>query len=147
VYGSIATSCAQPVGSKGCHGASPPQGGAKTAAVRHEVPDLHLRDVAERVVDGPEFGDELDHRIIERQQPAIAQLHDGDARERLRDGRPVIDGLRVDRPLRLDVLVSLARVRHHAAVVDDHQAAADDARFSKVLTVEREHVGPAVHGI
>jgi hypothetical protein len=59
--------------------------------VRHQVPDRDLRDVPERIVDLPQLRHALDGGIVERQQPAIAQLHDRDARERLGHERIVGD--------------------------------------------------------
>ena len=52
----------------------------------------------------------LDRRIVERQQPAVAQLHDRDAGERLGDRGPVEDGFFVDAALRRAILVALERL-------------------------------------
>ena len=121
-----------------------PGAGAEAGAVRHQVADRHLRDVAERVVDLPQLGHVLDRRIVERQQAAIAQLHDRDAGERLGDRRPVKDRLLVNGPLRRRVLEALERLVDDRAVPDEHQAAADDARFSHTLMIERCDSGPMV---
>jgi hypothetical protein len=64
--------------------------------VRHQVADLHLRDVAERIVREPQLRHVLDDRVVEREQAAIAQLHDRDTGERLGDRSPVKAGLLVD---------------------------------------------------
>ena len=70
---------------------------AEARAVRHQVADLHLRDIAERIVREPQLRHVLDDRIVERQQAAIAQLHDRDAGEGLGDRGPVIDRVVGDR--------------------------------------------------
>ena len=121
-----------------------PGAGAEAGAVRHQVADRHLRDVAERVVDLAQLGHVLDRRIVERQQPAIAQLHDRDAGERLGDRRPVIDRLLVDGALRRAILVALERLVRDRAVLHEHQAAADDAGLLDALMVERGDARPGV---
>ena len=114
-----------------------PRAGAEARAVRHQLPDGDLRDVAERIVNLPQLRHVLDRRIVERQQPAIAQLHDRDAGQRLRDRRPVVDRLFVHRPLRREILVAVEGLRGHGPVLHEHQAAADDARLLDALSIQR----------
>ena len=120
-----------------------PRRGAESGAVRHQVADGHLADVAERIVDGAQFGDVTDDGVVERQAPAIAQLHDRDAGERLRDGRPVEDGLLVDRLLRVEVLQPVPGAGDRSAVVHDPQAAADDSGLLQSGRVEAREALPA----
>src|SRR6185503_14312996 len=86
----------------------------------------------------------LDRRVVERQPAAIAQLHDGDAGERLRNRGPVEDRVFVDAAPGVAVLIALERLVHDAAVLDEHQAAADDARRLHALMVEGSHARPGV---
>ena len=55
------------------------------ARMAEEAGLFGFEEVAEGVVDEPQLGDVFHNRIVERQQSAIAQLHDRDPRERLGD--------------------------------------------------------------
>ena len=99
------------------------------------MPDGDLRHVAERVPHVAELRHVLDHGIVEREHAAIAKLHDRDAGEHLRDRGPVIDRVLVDRALRLEILVTLECLPGDGAVLDDHQAAADDAGLLEAVAI------------
>ena len=109
----------------------------------HQHPDRDLRDVAERVVHAPQLGHEGDNGRVQRQQAAIAELHDRDAREGLGDRRPVVDRRRRGRRPGLAVLISNRLVRQHLAVPDHQQAGADDAGlFDLLLEYAAKHRDP-----
>ena len=112
-----------------------PRRRAKPRAVRHQMADLDVGDAAERIVRQRQLRHVLDDRIVERQQPAIAQLHDRDAGERLRDGRPVIDRGVGRGVFAIEILKAFGVARHDRTVAHDHQAAAGDPGLAKQLPV------------
>ena len=119
-----------------------PGGRAEAGAVRHQVTDLHLRDVAERVVGQTQLRHVLHDGIVERQPATIAELHDRDAGEGLRDRGPVVNRLGVDRPFRVEILIALDVARDDPAVAHDHQRAAGDARLVQQVAVAGDDLRP-----
>ena len=110
--------------------------------MRHQMPDRDLRDVPERIVDLPQLRHVLDGGIVEREQAAIAQLHDRDAGERLGNRCPVVNRLFVDRALRREILIALERLVDDLAVPHEHQAAAGDVRLPEALVIEGRDARP-----
>jgi hypothetical protein len=108
------------------------------------MPDRDLRDVAERIVDFPQLRHVLDGGIVERQQAAIAQLHDRDAREGLGDRRPVINRLFVHAGLRREILIALECPVGDLAVLHEHEAAPGDACLLHPIVIDRRDPRPRV---
>ena len=88
-------------------------------------------------------GTVLDDGIVERQQSAIAQLHDRDARERFCNRRPVVDGAVAHRLPAFQVLQPFVHADDDLSVADDHQAAAGDAASFQRAPVAVGDGGPA----
>ena len=112
----------------------------EAGAVAHQLPQRDCVRVAERIVDPGEFRDVTDDRIVERQQAAIAKLHDRDPGHRLGDRRPMIDGPFVDRHMRVRILLAQMIGDDGAAVANDVEAAPGDARPIHLGAVERAKV-------
>ena len=123
-----------------------PRAGTQSRAVRHQAPDGHLSDVAERIVDLAQFRHVLDGRIIEREPPPVAQLQDGDAGQRLGDRCPVIDRLVVHGPFRREILVADVVLCVDLAAFDEQEAAADDADLLDSSSVQGGDARPCVAG-
>jgi len=99
----------------------------------------------EGVVHHAQLRHELHHRVVEPEQAAVAQLHYGDAGERLRDRRPVKDCVLVHSALRREIgeAVELAREQltaahepertsHHALLVERAVVARRDLAQGRV---------------
>src|SRR5262249_54312918 len=104
-----------------------PRRAAEAGRMRQQVAKRDRADVAERIVHGAQLGREVDGLLVEPQEPAVAQLHQRDARERLRAARPVEDRVAVDRALLLAVGEAVRGEAELVGAAHEQQAAADDA--------------------
>src|SRR5215475_14301266 len=77
----------------------------------------------------------LDERIVEREQAAIAQLHNRDSGEGFRHRGPVIRRVIVD-GLGL-ALATVVVVQHHFAIADEDETTANDSVATQAFFIER----------
>src|SRR5919198_4637715 len=104
---------------------------------------------------GPEFGHIFDYGVVEREQSAIPELHDGDARQGFGYRGPVIDGLFINGAVMLGVRQPVEIFSNDLIVSDEEKAAADDALpphliliiFLKLLISARELASPVRGGL
>src|SRR6185503_1578833 len=101
-----------------------------------QLPKRYFAHVAVRIVDCAQLRQVFEDWVIELQSSAIAQLHDRNSRERLRDGRPVIDSVLVHRLLLFDIRFSRKISGNNLALMDEHEAASDNAMPLQTLFVE-----------
>jgi hypothetical protein len=88
------------------------------------------RDVPDRAlgrVDLAQLRQPGDDAVVEREEAAVPELHDGDGGERLGDGRPVVDGALVHGLAQLAVGEAAEVPCRHPAVLHQHRAGTDDA--------------------
>src|SRR5262245_50951649 len=109
---------------------------AKSGRVRHQMPDRDLAHVTEGIVNCAQFGQVFKYRLVEFQQTAIAQLHDGDAGKRLGDRSPMENRVFVHRVLYFNISEAEELLRDDLPVLNEHEAAADDAVLAHRLLVK-----------
>lgn len=112
-----------------------PRSITKAAGMSHDMTDSDLINGSEAIVSGSQLGQVFHQRVIEREQAAIAKLHDGDTRECLGAGGPVIGGVCVDGRLRRLCLYSVVVAKDNFTVVEDGEAAAEDSIGAEAIFI------------
>ena len=107
-----------------------------------QVPDRHVLDCPEAVTHFAQLGNVLDDGIVEGEQSAIAQLHDGDRGKGLGDRGPMEDRVRVYRAGGLDVGQTVEVSSQHRVSSKDHQSAPHDPLGFEGSFVEGPGFGP-----
>jgi hypothetical protein len=109
---------------------------AEPRRMRHQVPQRDGRHRPERIAHGAQFGHEVDHRLLELQLAAVAQLHHREAGERLGAARPVEVGVAVDATAGPAVGMAVAGEELDVLALHGQQRRADDAGL-RAFGVER----------
>ncbi len=94
--------------------------------MREEHAERDAVDHAVRIVQEAQLGEVARDPVVERELPAVAQLHDRDRRERLGDRPPVVDGPVGGGHVRGAVLLAHVDARQDPALAHHERARADD---------------------
>ena len=97
----------------------------------------------ERIVHLPKLRDVADDRVVEREAAPIAQLHDGDRRERLGDRGPVIHRVLRGCARGPQIATAIGVTRQHPARAKDHHTAADYAVCRGIVVEGCREGGPS----
>ena len=92
-----------------------PGGILEAGGMREQHPERDVVHGAEAVVHLSELRNVPRDRVVQREQAAIAQLHDRDRGERLRDRSPVIDPARIRRRPALPIAEAVRMLREDPA--------------------------------
>ena len=87
------------------------------------MPEGYFPHIAVGIMNRLQFGDVLDDGIIQIQESPIPKLHDGDAREHLCVGGPVVDGVLIHRPFGFQVGQTISRCSDNLSIMNKHHAA------------------------
>ena len=87
-----------------------------------------------------QLGHVADDRVVEREEPAVAELHDRDGGQRLGDRCVVKNAALRDRLAAGPIGESVLVMRHHPPIVQQGDAGADDAVAVRIR-IERLHEG------
>jgi hypothetical protein len=111
--------------------------------MREQHPDRDAVDQTVGVVDLSQLGHPAGDPVVQRQEPAIAELEHGDGGQGLGDGGPVIDGPLVHLPSGGAIGEAVMMPLDDGAVSDQHRTAPDDPRGLREGVEPAAQLGPS----